>query len=57
MEGCPGETELLDLVAGSLGRAEADSLHEHLAGCASCERMVAELASESASESARADSR
>ena len=44
MSGCPGETELLDLVSGQLGAAQSDEIHAHVSGCPSCERMVAELA-------------
>jgi tetratricopeptide (TPR) repeat protein len=40
---CPGETELLELASGQLGPVQAEALHHHLASCASCETLVAEL--------------
>ncbi len=54
MSACASETELLDFVAGSLGCAESDALHAHLACCPACERMVAELARETPADTASA---
>src|SRR5262245_64836039 len=53
---CPSESLVLDFVEGALEGAEAESFHQHLDSCPSCQRLVAEVArAEAAPEPQRGD--
>jgi tetratricopeptide (TPR) repeat protein len=41
---CPSESAVLDFVEGSLQGAEAETFHQHLDTCQTCQRLVAEVA-------------
>ncbi|HVE86942.1 MAG TPA: protein kinase, partial [Myxococcales bacterium] len=53
---CPSESLVLDFIEGALEGPEAEAFHQHLDGCAGCQRLVAEVArAEAAPEPQRGD--
>jgi anti-sigma factor RsiW len=40
---CPGEEQLVELAGGSITAVERAAVEAHLAGCAVCRQIVAEV--------------